>query len=102
GGRQAYFFKLAHDETQSKNSPGVQLTLDLTKHLCADGKIEEVESTAEANHPMIDHICRDRLPLGDVFAPLTKNKMQARAIRMAIRAHNALRNRARAVLHKLR
>ena len=100
--RRAYFFKLAHDETQSKNSPGVQLTLDLTKHLCADGRIEEVDSTAEANHPMIDHIWRDRLPLGDVFVPLTKNKMQTGAIRMAIRVHGGLRNRARAVLQKLR
>jgi CelD/BcsL family acetyltransferase involved in cellulose biosynthesis len=100
--RQAYFFKLAHDETQSKNSPGVQLTLDLTKHLCADGRIEEVDSTAEANHPMIDHIWRDRLPLGDVFVPLTKNKMEAGAIRMSIHARDYAHRCARWAVHKIR
>ncbi len=101
-GRQAYFFKLAHDETESKNSPGVQLTLDLTRRLCADGKIEEVDSTADSNHPMIDHIWRDRLALADVYVPLTKNKTRAAAIRAVILAQGGLRNRARAALHKFR
>ncbi len=100
--RQAYFFKLAHDERESKNSPGVQLTLDLTRRLCADGRIEEVDSTADSNHPMIDHIWRDRLSLADVFAPLTKNKAKVGGIRMAIRAQSGLRNRARATVHKIR
>lgn len=101
-GRQAYFFKLTHDETQSKNSPGVQLTLDLTKHLCADPQIEDVDSTADANHPMIDHIWRDRLPLGDVFVPLTRNRMRAGAMDRAIRARELLRQRARSALHTFR
>jgi CelD/BcsL family acetyltransferase involved in cellulose biosynthesis len=102
GGRQAYFFKLAHDETQSKNSPGVQLTLDLTRHLCADGRIEEVDSTAEANHPMIDHIWRDRLPLGDVFVPLTKDRTKTGAIRLAIHARDYAHRCARRAVHKIR
>jgi CelD/BcsL family acetyltransferase involved in cellulose biosynthesis len=102
GGRQAYFFKLAHDEREAKNSPGVQITLDLTRRLCADRKIEEVDSTADSNHPMIDHIWRDRLALGDVFVPLTKNKIRAEAIRLAIRVRVGLHNRARIVVRKLR
>jgi len=101
-GRQAYFFKLAYDESESRNSPGVQITLDLTRRLCADSGIEEADSTADANHPMIDHIWRDRLPLGDVFAPLARGRIQIGAIRTTIRARHGLRERARAVLHCLR
>jgi len=101
-GRQAYFFKLAHDESESKNSPGVQITLDLTKHLCADRTIEEVDSTADSNHPMIDHIWRDRLALGDVFVPLTQNKFRARAIYFAIQGRERLRQCARGALHQFR
>ena len=33
---RAFFFKLGIDERFAKYSPGVQLTLDLTRHLCAD------------------------------------------------------------------
>lgn len=102
GDRQAYFFKLAHDETESKNSPGVQITLDLTRYLCADSKIDEVDSTADSNHPMIDHIWRDRLVLGDVFVPLTQNKFRARAIYFVIRVHERLRQCARGMLHQFR
>ncbi len=101
-GRRAYFFKLAYDETEAKSSPGVQITLDLTRHLCVDRNIEEVDSTADANHPMIDHIWRDRLALGDVFVPLTKNRIHAAAIHTAFSAQRCLYGQARAVLHKIR
>ena len=33
---RAFYFKLGVDERFAKLSPGVQLTLDLTRHLCAD------------------------------------------------------------------
>jgi CelD/BcsL family acetyltransferase involved in cellulose biosynthesis len=102
GGRQAYFFKLAHDESESKNSPGVQITLDLTRHLCEDRKIEEVDSTADSNHPMIDHIWRDRLALADVFVPLTQNRIRTAAIHGAIRGRDYLRQGARRTLHQFR
>lgn len=102
GERQAYFFKLAHDERESKNSPGVQITLDLTRHLCEDRRIEEVDSTADSNHPMIDHIWRDRLSLADMFVPLTKNRVRAAAIHGAIRAQEYLRQGARRALHQFR
>lgn len=101
-GRHTYFFKLAHDESESKNSPGVQLTLDLTRHLCAGGKIDEVDSTAEANHPMIDHIWRDRLSLCDVFVPLSKNRVRTGAIEFAIHARTSLKKCMRRALHQYR
>ena len=45
---RAFFFKLGVDERFAKFSPGVQLTLDLTRHLCADPAIASADSTASA------------------------------------------------------
>src|SRR5262249_16222512 len=36
---RAFFFKVGVDERLAKFSPGVQLTLDLTRHLCGDPTI---------------------------------------------------------------
>ena len=66
---RAYFFKIAYDETLAKTSPGVQLTLDLTRALCADPAVGSVDSIAVSNHPMIDHIWRDRLAIADLLLP---------------------------------
>ena len=37
---RAFYFKLGIDERFAKYSPGVQLTLELTRHLCADPAID--------------------------------------------------------------
>lgn len=71
--RRAYFFKIAIDEAQARTSPGVQLTLDLTRHFCESTEIDDVDSTADADHPMIDHVWRGRQPLCDLFAPTRPN-----------------------------
>jgi len=62
---RAFFFKLGIDERFAKFSPGVQLTLDLTRHLCADPAIATADSTASADHPMINPIWRGRFAIGD-------------------------------------
>jgi hypothetical protein len=67
---RAFFFKLGVDERFAKYSPGVQLTLDLTRHLCADPTITSADSTASADHPMINPIWRGRFAIGDVLIPL--------------------------------
>lgn len=83
GGR-AFFFKIAMDETEARMSPGVQLTLDLTRYLCADPAISFADSTADGEHPMIDHIWRERIPIADVFVPLHPRDPYASAIRALI------------------
>ena len=55
------------DESEARTSPGVQLTLDLTRHLCADPAIAFADLTADGEHPMIDHIWRERIEIADVF-----------------------------------
>ena len=67
---RAFYFKLGIDERFAKYSPGVQLTLELTRHLCADPAIASVDSTAGPDHPMINPIWRGRLAIGDVLIPL--------------------------------
>jgi hypothetical protein len=62
---RAFFFKIAYDETMGRVSPGVQLTLELTKRFAEDESIALVDSTANAGHPMIDHVWRERLDVAD-------------------------------------
>ena len=46
-GDHALFFKIAFDEAFARFSPGVQLTVELTRRLCADPAIRFVGSTAD-------------------------------------------------------
>jgi CelD/BcsL family acetyltransferase involved in cellulose biosynthesis len=72
-GDRAFFFKIAYDETMGRVSPGVQLTLELTKRFAEDESITLVDSTANAGHPMIDHVWRERLAVGDLMIPTRRN-----------------------------
>lgn len=83
---RAFFFKIAMDESEARNSPGVQLTLELTRHLCADPAIAFADSTADGEHPMIDHIWRERIEIADVFVPLAPRDPRAAAIRGLVAA----------------
>jgi CelD/BcsL family acetyltransferase involved in cellulose biosynthesis len=62
---RAWFFKIAYDETLARASPGVQLTLDLTAVLLNDTLLSRADSCATENHPMIDHLWRERLTMVD-------------------------------------
>ena len=64
-GATAWDWKIAYDERFARFSPGVQLTLDLTRSLLADESITRIDSCATADHPMIDHLWRERLVLCD-------------------------------------
>jgi hypothetical protein len=99
---RAFYFKLGIDEAFSKFSPGVQLTLDLTRHLCTDAVIATADSTASADHPMINPIWRGRLKMGDVIIPLRRNDPVVTAIYAALKARHALRDLARRAVHRLR
>ena len=64
-GDTAWCWKIAYDERHARASPGVQLMLHATKALLADPGLAQVDSCADADHPMIDHIWRERLALAD-------------------------------------
>jgi Acetyltransferase (GNAT) domain len=64
-GRTAWCWKIAYDESRARFSPGVQILLDVTQMLLGDHSIERVDSCATPDHPMIDHVWRERLVLAD-------------------------------------
>jgi CelD/BcsL family acetyltransferase involved in cellulose biosynthesis len=83
---RAFFFKLGVDERFAKFSPGVQLTLELTRHLCGDPAIGSADSTAGPDHPMINPIWRGRFAIGDVVIPLRRHDPMVSLIETALRA----------------
>ena len=99
---RAFYFKLGVDERFAKFSPGVQLTLELTRHLCADPAIRMVDSTANPGHPMIDPIWRGRLAIGDVLIPLRRRDPVVALIQAALGLRKRLRGPARRLIHLVR
>jgi CelD/BcsL family acetyltransferase involved in cellulose biosynthesis len=99
---RAFYFKLGVDERFARYSPGVQLTLELTRHLCADPAIATVDSTAAPGHPMIDPIWRDRLAIGDVLIPLKPRDPMVPVIRHALALRWQIRAPARHLLKFIR
>jgi CelD/BcsL family acetyltransferase involved in cellulose biosynthesis len=99
---RAFFFKIGVDERFAKYSPGVQLTLDLTRHLCADPKIASADSTASPDHPMINPIWRGRFAIGDVLIPLRANDPVVAMIHAALRLRQAAREGARRAIQFVR
>lgn len=99
--RRGYFFKIAYDEAAAKTSPGVQITLDITRALCADAGIDDVDSIAISNHPMIDKIWRARLSIADMIVPAGKGGAMLAACIGLIAARNVLRQAAKKIYHRL-
>jgi CelD/BcsL family acetyltransferase involved in cellulose biosynthesis len=61
----AWFWKIVYDEKFAQHSPGVVLTFAVTEDLVEDSALIRTDSCATANHPMIDHIWRERVTLCD-------------------------------------
>jgi hypothetical protein len=66
-GSRAYYIKTTYDEAYARFSPGLLLTLDLTAHLLDDPSIEDADSIAVADHPMIDRIWIERHAVASVI-----------------------------------
>ena len=64
-GAGAWFWKIAYDETFARFSPGVLLTVVLTEELATEPALAFADSCATSDHPMIDHIWRERRALCD-------------------------------------
>jgi CelD/BcsL family acetyltransferase involved in cellulose biosynthesis len=73
-GETASFWKTAYDETFAFASPGVLLAMSMTDSLLREPGVVTVDSCAVSDHPMIDHIWRDRTPMTDVMLSLCPNK----------------------------
>jgi CelD/BcsL family acetyltransferase involved in cellulose biosynthesis len=100
-GRAAWFWKIAYDESFARFSPGVLLTIALTEELLEDAAVAHADSCATADHPMIDHIWRERLPLCDRLiavrpqAPIARARLLEAVRSLAIAQAKSLRDRLR-------
>ena len=63
-GATAYTWKIAHDEAYARYSPGAQAMLEAGRSLFLDPRIARIDSCAIPDHPMIDHLWRDRRAIG--------------------------------------
>ncbi len=103
-GNTAWCWKIAYDESVAHASPGVQLLVDATEALLQDETVDRADSCATADHPMIDHVWRERLELADrlinVAAGCSAEFALMHALettrRSALGAGKALRDRIRA------
>jgi CelD/BcsL family acetyltransferase involved in cellulose biosynthesis len=75
-GDTAWCWKISYDEATARFSPGVQLLCELTKSLLAAPAPLRADSCATADHPMIDHVWRERLALSDRMIELKRAPMR--------------------------
>jgi hypothetical protein len=80
----AWTWKIAYDERYARLSPGVQILLDVTQALLDDPTVAGADSCASADHPMIDHIWRERLALADRLLCIGPGKSSAFALAHAL------------------
>jgi CelD/BcsL family acetyltransferase involved in cellulose biosynthesis len=67
---EAFFWKTAFDEDFAFASPGVLLTIQMTEALQGEAQLRLIDSCATADHPMIDHLWRGRVPVADIVLGL--------------------------------
>ena len=79
----AFYWKTAYDETYARYSPGVLFSIDMTIQIMAAGTHELINSCAIPDHPMIDHIWRERLEMGDLCIATMGTSPRAFAIQTA-------------------
>jgi CelD/BcsL family acetyltransferase involved in cellulose biosynthesis len=81
-GGGAWCWKIAYDESLARFSPGVQAMMELTEALLADDTVAFADSCATPDHPMIDHLWRERLAMTDLMIGLKPGTGFALACRL--------------------
>lgn len=89
---RAFLFKIAYDEAYARHSPGVQLILELTRRFIDDPRVKIVDSVADANHPMIDHVWRERMRVGDIYISTASGDLVAQALVALLNARAFVRS----------
>ena len=94
-GDRAFYWKTAYDESHAEYSPGVQLTLELSRAQQRDPAIAITDSCAIEGHPMIDRLWSERLALVDCV--IATRPGPARRLRLWLAAEAARRRLKEAV-----
>jgi len=101
-GSEAFFWKIAYDEAFARFSPGVQLTVDLSRAQLEDPSVGATDSCAIANHPMIDHLWRDRRDIADLLvAAAPASALSTRLLIAREKFTRRLRDRAKQLYRRL-
>jgi CelD/BcsL family acetyltransferase involved in cellulose biosynthesis len=101
-GRTAYTWKIAYDEAFARFSPGAQLMMEAGTRLLSRPGIVRVDSCAEADHPMADHVWKGRRAIGTVVIGLPGGGAVFQAGLAAMRGEIAARTTAKVLLGRLR
>jgi CelD/BcsL family acetyltransferase involved in cellulose biosynthesis len=102
-GARAFYWKTAYDEEFAEFSPGVQLTLALSRRLEREPGLALIDSCALQDHPMIDRIWPDRIQLVDFALAVAPDRGgRLRAWLAAERAVSGLRERVKRIANRLR
>jgi len=64
-GHSAWCWKIAYDEDYARFSPGAHLLMRVTDDLLRDPAMTQADSLATPDHPLIDHIWRERCTMSD-------------------------------------
>ena len=99
---RALFFKIAYDEAYARLSVGVQLTVELTRRFIADKSLTFVDSTAASEHPMIDHVWRERITVGDLYIQTRPGDAVGPLLGRLIRFRRDARNHVKRLYHFVR
>ena len=70
-GRGLFAWKIGIDEDYKRYSPGMHLAMEFTRFAMENPKIDYVDSLADADHPMANHIWSARRALALLFVPLS-------------------------------
>ncbi len=71
-GAGSYAFKIGFAEEYARFSPGVQLEVDNIRRFHAESELAWMDSCADPDHPMIDHLWKDRRSIHSWWIPLNR------------------------------
>jgi CelD/BcsL family acetyltransferase involved in cellulose biosynthesis len=87
---RVWSWKMAYDEGMARFSPGLQAMTEVTAALLADETIRFVDSCAVPDHPLMEHLWRDRLAMADVMIGVSPGANFARACRLELMRRDAI------------
>ncbi len=99
----AWLWKITFDEAYAATSPGVQFLTDFTRAQLAEPGLRMTDSAAIPNHPMINHIWRDRVAITDTLISMRTHQTRGFALHAALeRMQRHTRELAKSIYYRLR
>ncbi|MGC2050016.1 MAG: GNAT family N-acetyltransferase, partial [Methylovirgula sp.] len=100
-GGQAFYWKMAHDEDYALYSPGVLMSIELTRALLSDAGIAMTDSCAGPDQ-MIGHLWKGRVTVADFFVAIDTDHRRFLVSVAVESARRALRDRLKSIVQMLR